>query len=115
MLLKTKSGRVVEMPTADEEAAINAGIAADPDNPELDAAWFATAKPASEFYSPEVFAALVAMKRPRGRPKAETTKVFTAIRLDADLLEAFKATGKGWQTRVNAALRESLAKHPLPD
>lgn len=113
MLLKTKSGRVVELPDADEELAINAGIAADTDNPELDAAWFAQAKPASQLYPPEEFAAMVAMKRPRGRPKAETTKVFTAIRLDADLVDAFKATGKGWHTRVNAALRESLSKLPL--
>ncbi|RWA39254.1 hypothetical protein XfCFBP8082_10750, partial [Xylella fastidiosa subsp. fastidiosa] len=29
------------------------------------------------------------------------------------LLEAFKATGKGWQTRVNAALRQFIAEHPL--
>jgi len=53
------------------------------------------------------------MKRPRGRPKADETKVFTAIRLDADLLAAFKSTGKGWQTRVNAALRQYIAEHPL--
>lgn len=57
-------------------------------------------------------AALVA-KRPRGRPKADETKVFTAIRLDADLLETFKATGKGWQTRVNAALRQFITEHPI--
>lgn len=112
MLLKTKSGRVVRVPTPDEEAAINAGIAADPDSRELDAEWFAKAKPASEVLPPEMYAALVA-KRPRGRPKADETKVFTAIRLDADLLETFKATGKGWQTRVNAALRQYLNEHPI--
>jgi len=70
------------------------------------------AKPASEVLPPEMYAALVA-KRPRGRPKAEATKVFTAIRLDADLLEAFKSSGKGWQTRVNAALRQYLNEHPI--
>ncbi|PUE52345.1 hypothetical protein B9Z49_00460 [Limnohabitans sp. 2KL-51] len=31
------------------------------------------------------------------------------MRVDADVLEAFKATGQGWQTRVNAALREAVA------
>ncbi len=112
MFLKTKSGRVVRLPTPEEEAAINAGIAADPDSRELDAEWFAKAKPASEALPPEMYAALVA-KRPRGRPKADETKVFTAIRLDADLLETFKATGKGWQTRVNAALRQFITEHPL--
>ncbi|MEO5660376.1 MAG: BrnA antitoxin family protein [Polaromonas sp.] len=113
MLLKTKSGRIVQVPTADEEAAINAGIAADPDARELDSDWDKGAKPASEAFAPEIYAALVAMKRPRGRPKAYETKVFTAIRLDADVLETFKATGKGWQTRVNAALRQYLTEHPL--
>jgi uncharacterized protein (DUF4415 family) len=112
MLLKTKSGRLVQLPTHSEEAAINAGIAADPDARELDDQWFAEAKPASEVMPPDVYAALVA-KRPRGRPKADDTKVFTAIRLDADLLEAFKSTGKGWQTRVNAALRQYIAEHPI--
>jgi uncharacterized protein (DUF4415 family) len=108
---KLKIGHI--SPTPEEDAAINAGIAADPDARELDAEWFAQAKPASEFYQSETYAALVAMKRPRGRPKADETKVFTAIRLDADLLAAFKSTGKGWQTRVNAALRQYIAEHPL--
>jgi uncharacterized protein (DUF4415 family) len=108
---KLKPGTIV--PTPEEDMAINAGIAADPDSRELDAKWFSEAKPASEVFAPEIYAALVAMKRPRGRPKADETKVFTAIRLDADLLETFKATGKGWQTRVNAALRQYITEHPL--
>ncbi len=109
---KLKPGTII--PTHDETAAINAGIAADVDARELDSEWHKGAKPASEAFAPEVYAALVAMKRPRGRPKADKTKVFTAIRLDADLLETFKATGKGWQTRVNAALRQYITEHPLP-
>jgi len=36
------------------------------------------------------------------------TKKSTTIRFDADVLEALKATGPGWQTRVNAAAREWL-------
>ena len=112
MLLKTKSGRMVQMPTPEEAAAINAGIAADPENPEWTREDFAKAKPASKVLPPEMYAALVT-KRPRGRPKAEATKVFTAIRLDADLLATFKATGKGWQTRVNAALRQFITEHPI--
>jgi len=107
---KLKVGHI--SPSPQEDAAINAGIAADPQSSELDAEWFAKARPASEVLPPEVYAALVA-KRPRGRPKADETKVFTAIRLDADLLETFKATGKGWQTRVNAALRQFITEHPI--
>jgi uncharacterized protein (DUF4415 family) len=108
---KFKHGTII--PTHEEDAVINAGISADPDSRELNDKWFPEAKPASKAFAPAVYAALVAMKRPRGRPKADETKIFTAIRLDADLLEAFKATGKGWQTRVNAALRQYITEHPL--
>lgn len=44
-----------------------------------------------------------------GRPVLERPKVATTIRIDADIIEAFKATGAGWQTRMNAALKEWLA------
>ena len=108
---KLKPGTII--PTPAEDAAINAGIAADQDNPELTKQWFAKARPAAEALPPQTYAALVALKRPRGRPKANATKVFTAIRLDADLVDAFKATGKGWQTRMNAALRQFITEHPL--
>jgi|TARA_R110000787_G_scaffold58808_1_gene133617 uncharacterized protein (DUF4415 family) len=43
----------------------------------------------------------------RGRPKADVTKVSTTIRLDPDIIEAFKADGSGWQSRINDALRKA--------
>ncbi|MCR9121872.1 MAG: BrnA antitoxin family protein [Phyllobacteriaceae bacterium] len=46
----------------------------------------------------------------RGRPRVEQPKVSTTIRLDADVIEHFKAGGKGWQTRINAALRRAIEK-----
>ncbi len=46
----------------------------------------------------------------RGRPKAATPKRALTIRYDADVVAAFKATGKGWQTRMNDALKEWLAE-----
>lgn len=49
-------------------------------------------------------------KRRRGRPVG-SSKVSTTVRLDTDVLDAFKATGRGWQTRMNAALREWLETH----
>jgi len=108
--LTTKSGRKILLNTPEEEEAINSGIAADPDNPEWTDEDFAKARPASEVLRPELYAALVA-RRKQGRPKAETPKVFTSIRLDADLLATFKSTGKGWQTRINSALREWVSTH----
>jgi len=48
----------------------------------------------------------------RGRPKAEATKVAVTVRYDADVVEAFRATGKGWQTRMNAVLRNWVRRQP---
>lgn len=50
-------------------------------------------------------------KRRRG-PQKQPTKVATTIRFDADVLAALKASGRGWQTRVNDAIREWLKTHP---
>ena len=44
----------------------------------------------------------------RGRPKAATTKEPVKLRLDADVLAALRASGDGWQTRINDTLRASL-------
>jgi len=48
----------------------------------------------------------------RGRP-AGHTKASQTVRFDLDVLAAFKSTGKGWQTRMNKALREWLKEHPM--
>jgi uncharacterized protein (DUF4415 family) len=48
----------------------------------------------------------------RGRPRAAVVKERTTIRLSADVLAHFRATGSGWQTRIDAALKEWLAQHP---
>jgi uncharacterized protein (DUF4415 family) len=47
----------------------------------------------------------------RGRPVGSGTKISTTIRFDAEVLEAFKASGDGWQTRMNDALKEWLKSH----
>jgi uncharacterized protein (DUF4415 family) len=44
----------------------------------------------------------------RGRPKSAVTKEAVKIRLDADVLTALRATGDGWQTRINDMLRASM-------
>jgi uncharacterized protein (DUF4415 family) len=85
----------------EEEAAINRGIAADPDNPELTDEWFARARRVTPAEARRFRAA---WKRGRGRPVSERKKVSVTIRIDPDVLTALKAQGPGWQTRVNELL-----------
>ena len=71
----------------------------DPDDaPELTDDWF---QQANEYIGNKLVR--------RGRPPAAVTKVALTVRYDADVIAAFRATGKGWQTRMNDALREWLA------
>lgn len=83
------------------------------DNPEWTAHDMAMARPASELL-PDLFspAQVGALLTPRGRPKAEVTKVRVRIRLSPEVIEHFKASGSGWQTRIDAALRQFIAEHP---
>jgi uncharacterized protein (DUF4415 family) len=62
--------------------------------------------------TPEELAQGLALARKRGRPAGSGVKEQVAIRLDRDILEAFRAQGQGWQTRINQALRRYLAEHP---
>jgi uncharacterized protein (DUF4415 family) len=48
----------------------------------------------------------------RGRPKLETPKVLTSLRIDPDVLSFFQKDGPGWRTRVNEALRAAMLGHP---
>lgn len=47
--------------------------------------------------------------RGRGRPPLAVKRPTLNMRVDADVLDAFKATGPGWQTRINAVLRDAVA------
>jgi uncharacterized protein (DUF4415 family) len=89
--------------TDEEEARIQAGIALDPDNPELTEEEFKNARPFAEVF-PELAASI---KRSRGRPAKERPRKVVSLRMDQDILDKFRATGKGWQSRVNEALRKA--------
>jgi uncharacterized protein (DUF4415 family) len=84
-IIKTRSGRVLILPTPEEEARINAGIAADPDTYEL---------------SDEDISRLQPYKRT------------VTLNLTPSVVDAFQATGEGWQTLIDTALQQWLTEHP---
>ena len=57
----------------------------------------------------ELQAGLNEARRGRGRPSG-TSKTSVSLRIDTDILDIFRATGKGWQTLVNAELRKSATQ-----
>lgn len=90
---KLKAGTI--LPTSIQDEAITAAALADPDAaPFTDAEW--------EKVKPQVR---------RGRPLGSGTKAQVTLRLDVEVLEKFKASGDGWQTRINEALKSWLQTH----
>ncbi len=83
----------------------------DEDNPEWTSHDFAVARPALEVVS-EVFGVPAAdmLKRGRGRPLKDVRKVNQTLRLDPDVLEAYRMEGSGWQARINTVLREHMPR-----
>jgi uncharacterized protein (DUF4415 family) len=56
----------------------------------------------------EAFWASATITRGRGRPPVAVKRPTLNMRVDAEILEAFKATGAGWQTRINSLLRDAV-------
>ena len=82
----------------------------DADNPEWTQEDMAKARPAADLLPGliGVKATEQLFRRGRGRPPKETRKVNQTIRLDPDVLAAYQQEGRGWQTRINAVLREHM-------
>ena len=83
--------------TDTEDAAIIAAAISDPDALPFTVAQWEALKPTLR----------------TGRPKAEVTKERITIRRSRDLVTQFRATGEGWQTRMDLALRQYIAEHPI--
>jgi len=84
----------------------------DPDDaPELDDAFFSQATPKIGNEVVTVNEVKTAFKKKLGRPKTEDPKKSISIRLSSDVLEHFRSTGKGWQTRINKVLQEYITLH----
>lgn len=79
------------------------------DIPELTDADFARAKPFKDVFP----AQYDSWKRGRGRPKVETPKQHIGFRLAADIVASIKASGRGYNARVEKVLRDALAKGKL--
>lgn len=110
MYIKDKSGREFHLPSPEEDQRINMGI--DEENPELDDDFFQNAMPATDVLGHQRVDALVSSRK-RGRPVgsvATQRKEQVSIRLSQDVLEHFRSEGPGWQTRIDAALRDWLIR-----
>jgi len=107
-LKKPKEQSKVIYPTPEEDERINAGIAADPDTWELTLEDIKSMRPTTETH-PEI---VEAYRRSRGKQKAPT-KIATSIRLSENVLEAYKQSGPGWQSRIDQDLQEIIAKRQL--
>ena len=78
------------------EEEIEANAYADADNPPL---------------TDEELATVRVVRHGRGRPKKERPKKAVSLRIDPEVLAYFKGTGKGWQSRIDAALKEWMKEH----
>ena len=90
---KLKPGTI--LPTAKEDAAITAAALSDPDAVPFTNKEWAQVKPLARL----------------GRPRAAVTKERITIRLSREVVEQFRASGDGWQSRVDMALKDWLKTH----
>ena len=73
------------------------------DNPELTEEDFAQGRPFAEVFPDR----MASIRRARGRPALENPKRHVSLRLDPDVIDKFKATGKGWQGRIYEVLKQA--------
>lgn len=103
MTIKFSSKRPL---TDKEEAEIQKMIASDPDNPELTDEQIANMKPFREAF-PDLAKSMDREIAKRGRPPIANPKLPVTIRLDREVVEKFRSTGPGWQSRMNEVLKRA--------
>jgi uncharacterized protein (DUF4415 family) len=86
----------VVMPSVLQDRVINAAAKADPDAQPL---------------TPKQLKAMVPLRSLRGRPKSANPKQLVSVRYSAEVLEYFKSTGEGWQSRMDGVLRQYVTRH----
>ena len=92
---KTSKRRAIAMPTKAEDEKIVVAAKSDPD-----------AKPLTA----RQLKAMVPMHSLRGRPKSANPKQLVSVRYSPEVLEYFRATGEGWQSRMDGVLRQYVAR-----
>ena len=90
--LTLNNGRKILLNTPEEDAAVKVGIELDADTYQLDPVEFKKLRP--------------------GRPLGSGTKTQITLRLDTEVVNTFRASGEGWQTRINELLRDAV-KHGI--
>lgn len=83
----------------------------DDDNPEWMDEDFAAARPAAQVLPKYIGETATQTLIRRGRPPKSDKKVNQTLRLDPDVLEAYRQGGKGWQRRINDVLRQHMPRH----
>jgi uncharacterized protein (DUF4415 family) len=84
------------MPTAAEDRVITAAAKDDPDAQPL---------------TPKQLKAMIPLRAVRGRPKSEKKKLLLSVRYSPEVVEYFRSTGDGWQSRMDAVLRQYVGRH----
>ena len=92
---KVSKRPAVVMPTSKEDKLIVAAAKADPDAQPL---------------TPRQLKAMVPIRALRGRPKSENAKQLVSVRYSPEVLAFFKATGEGWQSRMDGVLRQYVLR-----
>jgi len=100
----TKGRRPIPDLTDEEEAEIQRQITLDPDDEDATDGQRRSGRPFREVF-PDLYASI---QRARGRPRVEKPLQQISIRLDPDVIAKFKATGKGWQARINQILKDAV-------
>jgi uncharacterized protein (DUF4415 family) len=93
---KVSKAASVRMPSVEEDKAIVAAAKSDPDALPL------TARQLGE---------MVPIQAVRGRPKSANKKLLVSVRYSPEVVSYFKATGDGWQSRMDSVLLQYVAKH----
>ena len=93
---KIRKKSVVAMPSVEEDKAITAAARSDPD-----------AKP----LTPKQLKAMVPLRTLRGRPKSSHKKLLVSVRYSPEVVAYFKATGEGWQSRMDGVLKAYVERN----